>query len=119
MIRPDVPARDPGLLASASHRARRDKIARRLATWTLPWLLCGCFTMGLWGFEPVDEVSPVTGDVDSHYRYDEETSWSWGLFALRVLLTPVTAVLDCVTYPAQKLLFDDDDPPQQRRRGGC
>src|SRR5262245_30058078 len=73
-------------------------------------LLTSCFTLGLWGFHPDDDdVDPVTGQAT--YVYDEHTKWTWGLFGLRVLLTPVTLALDCVTCPVQCALglTGDDD----------
>ena len=82
-----------------------------LATTLLPLLLSSCFTMGLWGFTPETERDAFTGKEESTFAYDEETEWSWQLFCLRVLLTPVTVGLDCLTCPVQAVLFfaDDDD----------
>jgi hypothetical protein len=74
----------------------------------LPLVLQGCFTMGLWGFFP-EEEEDFTGQSETAYAYDPETEWSWSLLALRVLLTPVTFGLDCLTCPIQAFLFGSDD----------
>jgi hypothetical protein len=80
-------------------------------------LLSGCFTMTLWGFEPVDEVDPFTGKEETVFEYDEATEWSWQLFFTRLGLTPFALVLDAATCPVQAVVFgmdcdDDDDPPR-------
>jgi hypothetical protein len=67
--------------------------------------------MGLWGFEPDEEQDFVTGESETSFAYDPETEWSWSKLALRVLLTPITLGLDCLTCPVQVVLFasaDDD-----------
>jgi hypothetical protein len=75
-----------------------------------------CFTMLLWGFESTDEVDPCTGEVEDGLEYDEDTEWSWELFGLRVLLTPVTLALDCLTCPIQACCCDRDEPGCRRCR---
>lgn len=85
------------------------KALRHIAVLALPLLLCSCFTMMLWGFSPEAEHDPLTGEEESSYVYDEETEWSWSLFGLRVLGTPFTLVLDCLTAPVQVFLWGDDD----------
>jgi len=91
---------------------------RTLALLSCFWL-SSCFTLGLWGFQPdYDDVDPVTGQPA--YAYDEDTEWSWGLLGLRLLLTPVTLALDCVTCPVQGALGlcgdDDDDDCNKHRK---
>lgn len=90
------------------------RLVRSLA---LSTLLCSCFTLGLWGFQPEDDTDPVTGDDDTAFAYDEETEWSWELLGLRILLTPATLCLDCLTCPVQCFLWanDDDDDDHCRR----
>ena len=75
----------------------------------LPLLCSSCFTMGLWGFFPEDDVDPVTAEESTTFEYDNDTEWSWGLFGLRVLLTPISLGLDCLTCPVQAWLFFDED----------
>lgn len=84
-------------------------VLTHLPTALLPLLLSSCFTMGLWGFEPTDDRDPVTGREDTSFEYQDDTSWSWGLFGLRVLATPITLCLDCLTAPVQVFLFGNDD----------
>tara|TARA_R110002073_G_scaffold143864_1_gene295841 strand:+ start:1280 stop:1519 length:240 start_codon:yes stop_codon:yes gene_type:complete len=71
---------------------------------TLP----SCFTMTVWGFN----VEQDADEQESAMVYDEDTEWSWKLFGLRVLVTPVALVLDCATAPLQVFFLgknDDDD----------
>ena len=75
----------------------------------LPLLLSSCFTMTLWGFGPSAERDPVTGQEELVYEYDDSTSWTWTLFGLRLLATPVTLALDCLTAPIQAFFLGDDD----------
>lgn len=104
--------------AGAVPRCRGMKPLRLVTVCALSTLLCSCFTMGLWGFLPEDDTDPITGDEETAFAYDEETEWSWELLGLRVLLTPVTLCLDCVTAPVQCFLWggDDDDDHCRRRR---
>ncbi len=71
--------------------------------------LSSCFTMAVWGFDTESRRDPFTGASEATYTYDEETQWSWELFLGRVLVTPVTLLLDCLTAPAQIWLFGDGD----------
>ncbi len=93
------------------------KLSRLVVVFGLSTLLCSCFTLGLWGFEQEDDADPVTGE-EALFAYDEETRWSWELLGLRILLTPVTLCLDCVTAPVQCFLWggDDDDDHCRRHR---
>lgn len=96
------------------HRRSAQRLLRRGAALLLPIALGGCFTMGLWGFLPEEDRDPFTGREETSFAYDEDTEWSWGKFALRVLGTPFALALDCVTAPVQAVLLgigDDDDPP--------
>jgi hypothetical protein len=95
----------------------------RAAAWLLPFLLCSCFTLALWGFEPSDERDPFTGERDSDWEYRDETEWSWPLFGVRVLATPLTLLLDCATLGVQVWLWgedgDEQNAPGSRQRRGC
>lgn len=88
---------------------------RSLCALALPLLLGSCFTMGLWGFLPETETNPFTGEDETVFEYQADTGWSWGLFAKRVLLTPITVGLDIVTCPVQAFLWGDDDDECDRR----
>jgi hypothetical protein len=83
----------------------------------LPFVLSSCFTLGLWGFAPEDDADPATGCES--YSYDPETPWSWGLLGLRVLLTPLTLCLDCLTAPLQCCSDDHEDHRHSHRRCAC
>lgn len=101
-----------------AHRSRSRRLIHR-ATLLLPLALGGCFTLALWGFLPEDERDPFTGEESTSFAYDEDTEWSWGAFALRVLGTPFTLALDCVTCPVQAVWFgfgDDDEDPSRADR---
>jgi hypothetical protein len=76
----------------------------------LPFVLTSCFTMGLWGFT-ADDDDAGSGGCDPSYSYDPATQWSWGLLCLRVLVTPLTLCLDCLTAPLQSCC---DDPPHHK-----
>ena len=81
----------------------------RTAMVSLLLALSSCFTMAVWGFEVESKRDAVTGAREAAYTYDEETEWSWALFFGRVLVTPVTLCLDCLTAPVQLWLFGDGD----------
>ena len=85
----------------------------------LPLLLSSCFTAMLWGFAPEDEVDAWTGKEETVFTYQAETKWSWGLLGLRVLLTPLTLCLDCVTAPVQCWLNGDDDDCHHHKHHRC
>ncbi len=72
-------------------------------------LLQSCFTAAVWGFYPEDEYDPVSGTTESSFTYDEGTEWSWSLLGLRILATPFSLGLDCLTLPVQLFLWGDDD----------
>ena len=80
-----------------------------LAAVLLLLVLPSCFTMSLWGFDVEEVENPDTGREETVMEYDPETEWSWGLFGLRVLATPFSLVLDCVTAPVQAILYWNDD----------
>lgn len=82
---------------------------RAVTTTLFLLLLSSCFTLGLWGFEPKTERNVVTGKTETSFAYDSDTEWSWSLFFQRLLWTPVTLAVDCLTAPVQAWLFDDDD----------
>ena len=72
-------------------------------------LLPSCFTFGLWGFELQSEREARTGRTEHAMRYDPDTEWSWELFGLRLLCTPIALALDCLTAPVQAFLWGDAD----------
>lgn len=90
---------------------RRARLVRGGATLLLPFLLASCFTMTVWGFDPVEETNTFSGAAETSFQYDAETEWSWGLFFTRLGLTPFALVLDAATCPVQAVLFGmgDDD----------
>ncbi|HIE68756.1 MAG TPA: hypothetical protein EYP98_00580 [Planctomycetes bacterium] len=96
-----------------SHTARRQGAGHHARAGLLAALLLvlpSCFTMTVWGFELHESKNASTGKQESVMQYDAETEWSWKLFGLRVLATPFTLGLDCLTAPLQAfLLWDDDD----------
>ena len=91
---------------------RSSPLLLRLGACALPAVLSGCFTMALWGAWPEPEQDPITGKSETTFEYDADTEWSWDLLAMRVLLTPFTLGLDCLTCPVQAALglcdCDDD-----------
>lgn len=76
-------------------------------------LLNSCFTMMLWGWEDDFERDPTTGKGETVFTYDTDTEWSWSLFFQRVLATPFTLCLDCLTAPVQAWWFDDHGDRKQ------
>jgi len=76
----------------------------RSASVLLPLLCSSCFTMAVWGFEGED---PISGCGETAYAYDSHTEWSWELFGLRLLLTPITLCLDALTSPVQCACCDE------------
>lgn len=92
--------------AAPMRRASLRRGLRAVAVALLPLLLSSCFTMGLWGFELDDETD---AGGTSTFCYDEETEWSWRLFAGRLLLTPFAVGLDLLTSPLQMVSWADDD----------
>ena len=74
-------------------------------------LLSSCCTMIVWGFELRTE------DADTSWQwcretYDEQDMAWWQ----RVLLTPLTLLVDCATWPLQYWLFEDDDDCHRHHR---
>ena len=66
--------------------------------------------MTIWGFEVQESNDNITGEPETVMAYDPETEWSWELFGMRLLATPITLILDCATAPIQAFfLWDDDD----------
>jgi hypothetical protein len=96
-------------------RAESPALRQHLRAAFLLAMLCSlpsCFTMTVWGFELQGSNDSITSESDSVMVYDPETEWSWELFGLRLLATPFTLGLDCVTAPLQLFLLqnnDDDD----------
>ena len=96
--------------------SRRAQQLRCAATLLLPFLLTSCFTMTVWGFDPVEETNPFSGAAETSFQYDAATEWSWGLFFTRLGLTPFALVLDAATCPVQAVLFGMDDDGGDGRR---
>ncbi|MBZ0150997.1 MAG: hypothetical protein K8J09_05640 [Planctomycetes bacterium] len=98
---------------------RRVPYGRRLAALLLATTLSSCFTGVIWGFFPQEDHDDP--DAGMPLTYERGTKWSWELVLGRILVTPFTLVLDCVTLPVQAVLFgwnDDDEakrPCPQRR----
>jgi hypothetical protein len=82
---------------------------RRCLALVLPFACASCFTMGLWGLEPEDDVDPATGRVDTVFALDDEARWGWEEIGWRVALTPFSVALDVLTCPVQCWLWADDD----------
>lgn len=95
---------------------QRRRQFRRGATLLLPFLLSSCFTMAVWGFEPVEEANTFSGAAETSFQYDAATEWSWGLFFTRLGLTPFALLLDVATCPVQAVLFGMDDDGGDGRR---
>ena len=96
-------------------KSRRARQLRCAAALVLPFLLTSCFTMTVWGFDPVEETNPFSGAAETSFQYDAATEWSWGLFFTRLGLTPFALVLDAATCPVQAVLFGMDDEGDDRR----
>ena len=77
--------------------------------------LQGCFTTALWGGEMKERTNRDTGRVEQKPSFNLVDAVTdppgLGVVAVRVLLTPFTLVLDCVTAPVQAVLYgwEDDD----------
>ncbi|MCB9877814.1 MAG: hypothetical protein H6835_09455 [Planctomycetes bacterium] len=93
-------------------RTPRQKSLATTVVLALLLSLSSCFTLGLWGFAPETEVD-ADGNEQQVAVYDQETEWSWGLLGVRLLLTPLTVLLDFATAPVQVWFWgsDDDAPP--------
>ena len=105
---------------SAQHGTRAHvpatiRLVRAVTASLLLFALSSCFTAALWGFDADSERDPVTGKEEAVFEYDTDTEWSWPLFFGRVLGTPVTLCLDCLTAPVQAWWFEDADDKQHRR----
>lgn len=96
--------------------SRRAQQLRCAATLLLPFLLTSCFTMTVWGFDPVEETNPFSGAAETSFQYDAATEWSWRLFFTRLGLTPFALVLDAATCPVQAVLLGMDDDGGGGRR---
>ena len=100
-------------------RPRSRKAGRLAALACCAVVLQSCFTNALWGFEP----DPRGGYAESTFELPTDELWiGW-----KILLSPVTLLIDCVTWPFQETLFGDDDEqnhdhddaptkPQKRRQ---
>ena len=80
-----------------------------LALLTMLCSLSSCFTMAVWGFEPEQSIDQISGKQETVMVYDSETEWSWELFGMRLLATPLTLVLDIATSPIQAFFPQNDD----------
>jgi hypothetical protein len=80
-----------------------------LALLTMLCSLSSCFTMAVWGFEPEQSTDQNTGKRETVMVYDSETEWSWELFGMRLLATPLTLILDIATSPIQAFFLQNDD----------
>lgn len=80
-------------------------------------LLPSCFTAALWDLQLESEVDPYTGERTAVVTDDgdDDTSVLDNFFA-KVLLTPFTVALDCLTCPVQAVVygFDCDDDDDER-----
>lgn len=97
-------------------------IARHAVLLSASVLLQSCFTMALWGCFPETEFDPRTGESETYFEYDSKTEWSWSMFFVRVLLTPVTLTADCLTCPVQQVFLEDDEDrkrKQQSKKSRC
>jgi uncharacterized protein YceK len=81
--------------------------------------LQGCFTAGVWGFELGSETDAVTGRESPTLEAQRDGEVVESLW-FRLLATPFSLVLDCVTLPIQALLFgwDDEDDRSDSERDG-
>jgi hypothetical protein len=83
---------------------------QRLSLLLLIGVLClpmqSCFTLTLWGGEEVRETD-AQGNDDWVWSF-EDADIGWDDVWIRVLLTPVAAGLDCLTFPVQVWLSDDE-----------
>lgn len=69
----------------------------------LPLMASSCFTTLVW------EADLERSHYDEHgFEIDEDSSNSWDELCFKLLLTPFTLVLDCVTMPLQEALGLDD-----------
>ncbi len=69
-------------------------------------LLTSCLTLGAWGFDyRVDDGDDEPSWCWSRQSYDAGKMAWWQ----RVLLTPLTLAVDCLTWPLQCWLFKDDE----------
>ena len=66
-----------------------------------------CITVHLWGGDLI-EADDGRGGQEQIYSF-KDADITWGNVWSRVLWTPVTLCLDCVTMPAQVFMFWIDD----------
>lgn len=93
---------------------RRVTCGHRIAALLLATTLSSCFTGAIWGFFPRQDDDDPDATAMA-LTYERGTKWSWELVLGRILATPFTLVLDCVTLPVQAVLFgwNDDDEAKQ------
>lgn len=85
------------------------RFVRAAAVVSLSLACTSCFTLGLWGFEPIGDSSSCHGSDDGTFELDTDADWSWDAIGLRLLLTPFALGLDVLTAPVQCVLLADDD----------
>jgi uncharacterized protein YceK len=91
----------------------RRRASRWVGSLVLLLALHGCMTAGLWGFDVTSERDPITREEQTSLeaREGEELGSVW----LRLLATPFTLVLDCLTLPIQAWVFGWDDDEDESR----
>lgn len=85
----------------------------RLCALVLPFLLGSCCTMALWGYEEKATWNLRTKEYDCEYVAVNGTQWEWWRVMLRVVVTPVTLVLDgtgsALAFAIDCWVDDDED----------
>ena len=107
---PSASMREPQLRAPVS--VRRDsasRSSRRRPRWWLACALLACFTVELWGGDPDELV--LTDELAWHIDRPEEALPvdAWWELLYKVPLTPVTLLLDVVTFPVQMFVVGKDE----------
>jgi hypothetical protein len=91
------------------------KLASPLLTLALAASLSGCITTALWGGEVRREPDECIDEVEASFHFDVDDDDSPPLtfedVGLRILLTPFTLILDCLSFPVQAWIYGwgDDD----------
>jgi hypothetical protein len=118
-MRNDVASTTLGARMQPSPRRCR---SRCLCALVLPFLLGSCMTMGLWGYERQETWNVSTQEYDGEYVAVAGTQWEWWRVLLRVLVTPVTLVLDGTGGLIEGVVScwaDDDDGGYHFRSRGA